>query len=141
MSVELIRRATALMNGDSLEASDEELEEIFTPDVVLDLRANVFNPAVYEGYDGLRAFYAASREVWEKVTLTLTEVIEEGDDYVLLGEGRSRGRGSGMEVAAGFTAIWTTEDGRLKHNRLVSTTEADRELGLAALREDAGPLA
>jgi ketosteroid isomerase-like protein len=135
MSVELIRRATELMNRDTLDASDEQLAEIFTPDVVLDQSAAVFNPAIYEG---LRAFYSASREVWEKVTLTLTEVIEEGDDYVLLGEGRSRGRASGMEVAAGFTAIWTTEGGRLKRNRLVSTTEASLELGLAALREEAG---
>ena len=136
MSSELIRRATALMNTDGL-VSDEELAEIFAPDVVLDLSAAVFNPAVYEGYDGLRAFYAESREVWEEVTLTLTEIIEHGDHYIMLGEGRSRGRGSGMEVSAGFTAIWTTENGRLKHQRLVSTTEADRELGLAALREQA----
>jgi ketosteroid isomerase-like protein len=135
MSVELIHRAIELLNSDSLEISDAELAEIFTPDVVIDQRAVVFNPAIYESYDGLRAFYAESREVWEEVTLTVTEVIEEGDQYVVLGEGRSRGRGSGMEIAAGFTAIWTTEGGRLKHNRVISTMEADRELGLAALRE------
>ena len=133
MSEELVRRATALTNSDGM-APDEELEEMFTPDVVLDLNARVFNPKVYEGYDGLRDFYAESREVWEQVTLTIHEIISEGDRYVALGEGRSRGRGSGMDISAGFTGMWTVEDGRLKHYILLSATEADRELALAALR-------
>ncbi len=134
MSEELVRRATFLTNSDGM-APDEELEEMFTPDVVLDLNARVFNPKVYEGYDGLREFHAESREVWEQVTLTVDEIIGEGDRYVVLGEGRSRGRGSGMEISSGFTGMWTLEDGRLKHYVLLSTTEADRELALAALRD------
>ena len=95
MSVDLVRRATALTNSDVM-APDEELEELFTPDVVLDLNARIFNPKVYEGYDGLREFYAESREVWEQVTLTIHEIIAESDRYVVLGDGRSRGRGSGI---------------------------------------------
>ena len=133
MSEELVRRATALMNGDGV-ISDEELEEVYTRDIVLDLNARVFNPKVYEGYDGLREFYAESREVWERVTLTIDEIIAEGDRYVVLGQGRSRGRGSGMEISSGFTGMWTVEGGRLKHYVLLSTTEADREVALAALR-------
>ncbi len=133
MSEELVRRATLLTNSDGM-APDEELEEMFTPDVVLYLNARVFNPKVYEGYDGLREFHAESREVWEQVTLTIDEIIGEGDRYVVLGEGRC-GRGSGMEISSGFTGMWTLEDGRLKHYILLSTTEADRELALAALRD------
>ena len=129
-----MRRATALTNTDGL-ASDEELEEIYTPDVVLDFSARAFNPKVYKGYEGLRRFYAESREVWDKVTLTIDEIIAEGDRYVVLGQGRARGRASGMEVTAGFTAIWVADAGRLTHFRLLSTAEADRELGLAALRD------
>ena len=134
MSIELVRRATALTGGDG-ETSDEELAEIFTPDVVLDLSARIFNPMVYEGYDGLREFYAESREVWEDVNIAIKEVVEEGDRYLVLAEARSRARGSGIEVGAGLTAIWTAEGGRLKRFRLVSPTEADRDAGLAALRD------
>ena len=137
VSVELVRRATELLGADT-PAPDEELEEIFAGDVVLDLRARVFNPKVYEGYEGLRELYAESREVWENVSLAINEIIEEGDRYVVLAEARSRGRGSGMEVRAGVTGIWTAEEGRLKHYRLLSPTDADRELGLAALRDQAG---
>jgi hypothetical protein len=134
MSEALVRRATLLTNSDGM-APDEELEQMFTPDFVLDLNARVFNPKVYKGYDGLREFHAESREVWEHVTLTIHEIIGEGDRYVVLGEGSSRGRGSGMEISSGFTGMWTLEDGRLKHYVHLSTTEADRELALAALRD------
>ena len=137
MSEELIRRAAALLSSDGV-VSEEELEELYTPDVVLDFSARVFNPKVYEGYDGLREFYEESREVWEDVALTINEVIAEGDRYLVLGEGRSRGRSSGMEVTAGFTGIWTTEGGRLKHLRLLAPDAEDRELGLAALRDQSG---
>ena len=133
MSIELVRRATALTGGDG-QASDEELAELFAPDVVLDLSARIFNPKVYEGYDGLREFYAESREIWEDVNIAIKEIVEEGDRYLVLAAARSRARGSGIEVGAGLTAIWTAENGRLKHFRLLSPTEADREAGLAALR-------
>ena len=133
MSVELVRRATALTSGDG-QADDEELAEIFTPDVVLDLSARIFNPKVYEGYDGLREFYAESREVWADVELKILDVVAEGERYLVLANARSRARASGIEVEAGVTGIWTTAGGRLKHYRLVSPTDADREAGLAALR-------
>ena len=42
--------------------------EVFAPDVVLDMSARVFNPQVYEGYDGLRQFRADAREVWETLS-------------------------------------------------------------------------
>ena len=48
MSVELVRRASALTSGDG-QTSDEELAEMFHPDVVLDLSIRVFNPQVCEG--------------------------------------------------------------------------------------------
>jgi len=133
MSVELVRRATVLTSGDG-QISDDELAELFTPDVVLDSSTRIFNPKVYEGYDGLREFYAESREVWNSVEITITEIIEEGDRYLVIGDARSRARGSGIEVGAGLAGLWTAEGGRLKHYRLISPTEADREAGLAALR-------
>ncbi len=137
MSVELVRRGTALTSGDG-QVSDEELAEIFAPDIVLDLNARVFNPKVYEGYDGLREFYAESREVWEDVEIEITEIIEEGNRYAVLADARSRARGSGIEVGAGLTGVWTVADGRLAHYRLLSPAGVDREAALAALRDQPG---
>ena len=40
---------------------------------------------------------AESREVWEHVEITIAEIIEEGDRYLVIGDARSRARGSGIE--------------------------------------------
>ena len=58
MSVELVRRALEYTNTPAHDAPDEELATVFAPDVVLDMSTRVFNPKVYEGYDGLREFRA-----------------------------------------------------------------------------------
>ena len=78
MSLDLVRRALAFTNG-PLDVSDEELAEVFAPDVVLDMSARVFNPQVYEGYEGLRQFRTDAREVWETLKISEAELIEEGD--------------------------------------------------------------
>jgi ketosteroid isomerase-like protein len=132
VSTELVRRSTELTNGDG-QVGDEELAEIFAPDVVLDFTARIFNPRVYEGYEGLRQFYAESREVWEEVAVTLDEVIEEGDRYLVLTRVRSRGRGSGIELEAPGAAIWSAAGGRLSHYRLLG--ELDRDQALAMFRQ------
>ena len=134
MSIDLVRRATELTSGDG-QVTDEELAEIFTPDVVLDLSVRIFNPKVYEGYAGLREFYAESREVWEHVGVTIREILQEGDRYLVLVDVVSRARASGIEVPAGGAGIWTAAGGRLRHYRLLDARAADREKGLAALRD------
>jgi hypothetical protein len=137
MSVELVRRATLLTSGDG-QVTDAELAEIFAPGVVLDLTARVFNPKVYEGYEGLREFYAESREVWEHVDLRVREIIEEGERYLVIADARSRGRGSGLEVDAEAVGIWTLADGRLARYRLLDPMRVDRDDALAALRDQSG---
>ena len=135
MSADLARRALELTNG-SLETSDEELAEVFTPDVVLDMTARVFNPHVYRGYEGLREFLSDTREVWETLTMTETEIVEEGDLVLVRTRIQSRGRGSGIALAVEGAGIWTVADGRLAHYRLLG--EVERDEALAALRDHAG---
>jgi len=135
MSADLARRALELTNG-SLETSDEELAEVFTPDVVLDMTARVFNPHVYRGYEGLREFLSDTREVWEILTMTETEIVEEGDLVLVRTRIQSRGRGSGIALAVEGAGIWTVADGRLAHYRLLG--EVERDEALAALRDHAG---
>ena len=134
MSVDLVRRATELTGRDEL-ASDEEITEIFAPDVVLDFSVRIFNPHVYEGHDGLREFYADSREVWEELSVTVREIVEHGDRYLVLTDVRSRARGSGIELDASGAGIWTAEAGRLKRFRLVASDQISRDEALAALHE------
>ena len=102
---------------------------------MLDFSARVFNPQVYEGYKGLRAFYADSREVWEEISVTAGEIIEEGDRYLVFTSVRSRARGSGIEIDATGAGMWTAEGERLKHFVLLASQQIDRDTALAALRD------
>ena len=113
---------------------DEDLAEVFAPDVVLDMSTRVFNPKVYEGFDGLREFRADAREVWETLTVSEAEIVEEGDHVLVLTRVQAQGRGSGIPMDAQGAGIWTVADGRLKHYRLLAPGHSDREDALAALR-------
>ena len=135
MSLDLVRRALAFTNG-PLDVSDEELAEVFAPDVVLDMSARVFNPQVYEGYEGLRQFRTDAREVWETLKISETELVEEGDRILVLTRVEAQGRGSGIPMDVQGAGIWTVADGRLRHYRLLTATEADRDEALAALRAE-----
>jgi hypothetical protein len=135
---ELVRRSLELTNGPADEPTDEELAELFAPDVVLDMSVRVFNPKVYEGFAGLREFRTDALEIWESLTISATELIEEGDCVLVLTRVESRGRGSGVPMEAQGAGIWTISAGRLKHYRLLSPGIVERDEAIAALREQAG---
>jgi ketosteroid isomerase-like protein len=139
VSIELVRRALEYTDEtvDS-DVPDEELAEVFAPDVVLDLSTRVFNPKVYVGYDGLREFRSDVLEIWESLSITATELIEEGDCVLVRTRVQSRGRGSGVPLEAEGAGIWTAANGRLKHYRLLAPGGVDREKALAELRAQSG---
>jgi ketosteroid isomerase-like protein len=136
-NTDLVRQALEYTNGPT-DLSDEELAMVFAPDVVLDLSTRVFNPKVYESYDGLREFRADALEVWEVLEISPKEIIEEGDRVLVITHVQSRGRGSGVPMEAEGAGIWTVADRRLKHYRLLQpgrATGVDREEALAVLRD------
>jgi len=56
-NVEIVRRA--------LIARRNEFADVLDPAVRLDLSERVFNPAVYEGYEGIMRWREEARDVWE----------------------------------------------------------------------------
>ncbi len=135
MSAELVRRALELTTGPP-DLPDEELADLFAPDVVLDLTARVFNPKVYEGYDGLREFRADALEIWESLIISPAEIVEEGNRVLVITRVQSLGRASGVPMEAEGAGIWTVADGRLTHYRLLGLVSRDE--ALAALRDQSG---
>jgi ketosteroid isomerase-like protein len=136
MSAELARRATTYTSGPH-DVPDEELAEVFAPDVEMDFTVRVFNPKVYVGYDGLREFRAEAAEVWEELVITTEELIEHGDRVLVLSHVHARGRGSGIEIDTHGAGIWTVKDGRLWRYRLLRS-EASRDDAIAALSAQSG---
>jgi ketosteroid isomerase-like protein len=127
MNAEVVRRAFELWS-EGTEASDEVLREFAHPDIELDLTANVFNPARYEGYEGFRAFNRQVAEVWTSFRMDPVEVLEAGDEIVVIVRARGLGRGSGVEVDAMAAAVCRLRDGLIVSLRIEPDVEAARKL-------------
>ena len=95
--VEIVRRA--------LRARRSEFEDLLDPAVRLDLSERVFNPAVYEGYDGIMQWRAEVGETWDSYRSEAEEFFEGPDVVVVFTQERGRGKGSGIEVQQRPTAL------------------------------------
>jgi ketosteroid isomerase-like protein len=110
-NVEIVRRA--------LVARRSEFEELIDPSVRLDLSERVFNPQVYEGYDGIMGWRGDVGEVWESYRSEPQEYFEGDDVVVVFTQEHGRSKGSGIEVDQRPTAIlFRLSAGRVSEIRL-----------------------
>jgi ketosteroid isomerase-like protein len=108
-NVEIVSAALrALMAGDR-----ETLYSFAHPEIVVDATRNVFNPATYEGLDGLRAMLAGMDEAWAEMRVEAAELIAAGERVVTVGRLIGKGKGSGVEVDRFNGQVWTLADGRV----------------------------
>jgi ketosteroid isomerase-like protein len=129
VNVEIVRRAHEALNGGDIDA----LVALCDVDFRLDMSDRVFNPAVYEGHDGIRRFYSEVRDVWASYVWEPEELTEVGDNVLALLRSGGRGRGSGVEVDRRTAMVWTVRAGRATALRFFR----DRN---AALEGSASPL-
>ena len=107
-SVETVRRAHEALSAGAI----DDLITVCDPDFRLDMSDRVFNPAVYEGHDGIRAFYREVMDVWESFTWEVTEVEEHDGVVVALLRSTGKARASGMELDRRSAMVWRIEQGR-----------------------------
>lgn len=132
-NVEIVQRIYAgwLSNEPALEALDPEIE--LHPDreawwVGVD--------QVYRGVAGLGEYLRTVYEAFEDYHPEIQDFLEVGDKVVTLAVESGRGRTSGAEVKAWWTAhVWTLRDG--KAVRLDLYLDRDRALEAVGLREPA----
>jgi uncharacterized protein len=68
----------------------------------------------YRGHEGVRRFWSAFRDPWERITLEADEIRELGDRTVLTrSHFRAQGRASGVETEVRMYTVWTLDDGKL----------------------------
>jgi ketosteroid isomerase-like protein len=108
-NVEIVRRA--------LNARRSEFAELLDPAVRLDLTERVFNPAVYEGYEGVMRWHAEVGEVWESYVSEPEEFIDCDQAVVVFTRERGRGRGSGVEVDRDAALLYRLRAGRVTEIR------------------------
>jgi hypothetical protein len=124
-NVEIVRRA--------LVARRSEFAGLLDPAVRLDLSERVFNPAVYEGYEGIMRWRADVGDVWESYRSEPEQFFDGDDVVVVFTHEHGRAKGSGIEVAQHPTALLCrlrecrVSEIRLYHDR----DRALREAGLA----------
>ena len=108
-SFEIVERAHEALNSGDIDALVDLCDDGF----LLDMSDRVFNPAVYDGHEGIRRFYAEVRDVWETYVWEPEELIDMGSQVVALLRSTGRGRESGVEVERETAIIWSVQDGRL----------------------------
>jgi ketosteroid isomerase-like protein len=125
--LELVRGALEALNRGDIEA----FVELCDPDFHLDMSERVFNPATYEGHEGIRRFYREVREVWEEFKWEPEALHDSGEQVVALLHSQGRGRGSGVEIDRHVAMVWTVREGRAAALRFyVDQAEALKAAGL-----------
>jgi ketosteroid isomerase-like protein len=133
LEVELVRRAYEALNAGNI----DELVALCDPDFRLDMSDRVFNPATYQGEEGIRRFYDEVREVWESFVWEPEQLFERGEVIVALLHARGRGRGSALEIDRRTAMLWTVRGDRCLS--LIFYGDRDRALEAAErTRDDAG---
>jgi ketosteroid isomerase-like protein len=126
-NVEVVRKAIAYEYygvGDRAEA-----EAIFDPQVVL----NPIDEAASSGFDAMRADYERWASPFKEFRVTIEEIIDAGDQVVVVAHHQGRGRVSGVEVDTRFYEVYTLREGKVL--RVDEYTEREEALEAAGLRE------
>jgi ketosteroid isomerase-like protein len=130
-NVEVVRKAIAYEYdgvGDRAEA-----EAIFDPNVVM-------NPA-HEGIDeepsygphAMRDDMERWSSAFEELTVTFEEIIDAGDQVVVVAHHQGRGRGSGVKVDARYYEVYTVREGKV--SRIDEFDEREAALEAAGLSQ------
>jgi ketosteroid isomerase-like protein len=123
-AVELVRHTFTARRSD--------FPDLFVPDVRLDLSERVFNPAVYEGYEGLIRWREEVHEIWESYTSEPEEFFAGENVVVVFTLEIGRGGSSGVEVDRRTALLFRLQSGRVSEMRLYHhRDQAMRDAGLA----------
>jgi ketosteroid isomerase-like protein len=126
-NVEIVRKAIAYEYygvGDHAEAV-----AIFDPQVVL----NPIDEAASSGFDAMRADMERWASAFDELKVTVEEIIDAGDQVVVVAHHQGRGRASGVEVDTRFYEVYTLREGKV--SRVDEYTERADALEAAGLSE------
>jgi ketosteroid isomerase-like protein len=126
--VEFLREGyEALARGD-LETFTALSRERLGPDFEFH---HVWDGRVFRGFEGTMEWISDARETWEDYSQEVEELIELGEDVVVVLRISARGGGSGVPVAQELAVLWTFEEGKAIRAR--SFTSREEALGAAGM--------
>jgi ketosteroid isomerase-like protein len=135
-NVELVRSAFRALEQRDMNA----IEELCTPGIEFDWSRRLLDPTMTRGYEGIRQFFEEVDGIFDDIVFEEEEILEFGDDVLVVSTGRFRGRTSGVDVTAHGAILWTIRDGKLVRFRFYQTKEdAVEDLASEGAQISAGP--
>jgi ketosteroid isomerase-like protein len=108
-SVERVRRGIEAFNRGDVEAVLEGLD----PEIEWHVPPVLPDQAVYRGHEGVRELFRSLEDSFSEVQLMVEEIVDAGDQVMMLAAVRGRGRESGLEVESpSFGWVWTARGGK-----------------------------
>jgi ketosteroid isomerase-like protein len=126
-NVEIVRRVY-----EGWSRGDFSQSELFDPDIEFEM-VDWPHPAKSRGLEAMRESWLTTLAAWEDFRAMPDEVIDHGDNVLVLNSISGRGRGSGADVSAQTATLWTVEGGMVVRLALYWDTERAR---VAAERRD-----
>lgn len=135
-NVELVKRSFQAISAWDLDA----LPGLYDPDVeFLPLTGTRVETGGYWGHDGVRAYLAEARDLWDVLEPDGQEYVDLGDRVLVAGRCRVRGRSSGAESNPVCAWVIGVRDGRIvSHRACASWEEAARLAGFEPAEEHTG---
>ena len=138
-NVDLVRRSIDAFNAGDWDASLEYMHEEIewrAPYVVPDQDS-------YFGHDGVRAFWTAWTDNFEGFRVEIEELIDAGDDVVVVARIRGQGIASGVEVRSNsFAQVARVRDGKIRWWEIYDNAhDALEAVGLSERGENPEPRA
>ena len=97
------------------------IEELCTSEIEFDWSRRLLDPTITRGYDGVRRFLEEVNDIFDEIVFEEEEILEFGDEVLVVNTGRFRGRTSGVDVTAHGAIRWTIRDGKLARFRFYQT--------------------
>jgi ketosteroid isomerase-like protein len=120
-TVEIVRRVY-----EGWSRGDFSQTELFDPDIEFEM-IDWPHPAKSRGIEAMSETWLATLGAWEDFRAKPDEVIDHGDNVLVLNSISGRGRGSGADVSALTATVWTVVGGRVVRLALYWDTERARE--------------
>ena len=106
-NVEVVRRAFEYEKYGV--GSRAEAEAIFDPDVVM----TSIDEAPKYGPDAMRDDFEQWASAWEELKVTLEEIIDAGDQVVVVAHHQGGGRSSGIQIDSRYYEVYTLREGKV----------------------------
>ena len=125
-NTELVKRTFRAISAWDLDA----VPRLYHPDVeFLPLTGTRVETGGYRGHEGVRAYLAEARELWDVLEPEGHEYIEMEDRVFVAGHCRVRGRSSGAESDPVCAWVIVVRDGRIISHRACADLDEALELG------------